>query len=73
MVNLQLDITIPDGKVQYFKDRFFVVFPKPVGFPGTDKEWAERAIKDLLKDKILEGHNVLHEQTKVPPDPDPFG
>jgi hypothetical protein len=49
----QIIITIPDDKVQQFKDAMWLVKPPPQDWQGTDlawvKEWATRRLKKAYK------------------------
>lgn len=59
MADLDLTLTIPDGKVAKAKEGFLAECPKPAGFSGTDKEWFQEVLRRLINPIIRRGLQKL--------------
>ena len=54
---MDITITIPDK----MKDALLSWQKKPAGFEGTDWEWIEQSIKNLLRARFIKGKEKLGE------------
>ena len=58
---MDITITIPDEKAQRVKEVLLKWHPKPADFEGTDWEWIEQSIKNLLRARFIKGKEKLGE------------
>lgn len=63
-------ITVPDPKLQDFKDGFLKVQPVPIGSDGnptmTENQWIRHWILEVLRHNYRTGKQLLAQEAAVP-------
>jgi len=61
----KITITIPDDKTTEFLEAFYMDYPKPATFVGTDSDWVKKWIIDQLLWAYTKGREKMRDNSEL--------